>query len=203
MTQEISVLTGLVALTMLFGISILIFYYKWEGFMKKVLQINKEVRTEMGYVDEPVSSVPKKPLAERFYLAGGPVVLALAVLIPVMYFLLRTLLFIGKVDSMKGGVTGFVIILFVLITIVVGVLGMYEKNPKRRFWMELFPTIALEALLVLSLVIELNFNNGHHTGRHSAIEGYAMILACFFAYAVKSCRNWKRMISPEEKEKTE
>ena len=66
MTKEISVLTGLVALTMLFGISILIFYYKWEGFMKKVLQINKEVWTEMGYVDEPVESVPKKPLAERF-----------------------------------------------------------------------------------------------------------------------------------------
>lgn len=40
MNQGITYLTGLLALVLLFGIGVLIFYYKWEDFMKKVLQRN-------------------------------------------------------------------------------------------------------------------------------------------------------------------
>lgn len=199
MMQETTVFTGIIILMMLFGISVFIFYYKWEGFMKKVLKTNQEVRAELGYVDaeEPV---PEKSLAERFYQSGGPVIAALFVLFPLLYLLLKKLLFLGKADGMQGGIAGFIIILFVLFTIVVGVLGLYEKRPKRQFWMELIPTIALEAVIALTFALELNFDNSHHTGRYSVIEGLALILGIFAAYTIKSCRNWKRIHTAEAAE---
>ncbi len=200
MTREITVFTGLVAIMMLFGISVVIFYYKWEGFMKKVLKTNKEVRAELGYTDTPEPEVPEKPLAERFYQSGGPVVVVLLILFPLLYILLKNMLFLRETDGMQGGIAGFIMILFILFTIVVGVLGLYEKNPKRQFWMELVPTIALEALLALFFAIELNFDNGHHTGRHSTIEGLVLFLGIFFGYTVKTCRNWKRMHLAKEAE---
>ena len=202
MTKEITVLAVLVALLLLFGGIVLLFYMYWNRMMKQVLQANKEARAEKGIVDEIQEPGTKKTLSERFYLLGGPVILILSGLFPLLYVLFKSLLFLGKTDGMKGGVAAFLVILFILFTVVVAVLGLYEKNPKRRFWMELIPAIALEALLALLLATELNFDQGGHYRRHT-IEGWVLLLGCFFAYAEKTRRNWKRMISAEETDKTE
>lgn len=187
MTKEITVLAVLVALLLLFGGIVLLFYMYWNRLMKQVLQANKEARAEKGIVDEIQEPGTKKTLSERFYLLGGPVILILSGLFPLLYVLFKSLLFLGKTDGMKGGVAAFLVILFILFTVVVAVLGLYEKNPKRRFWMELIPAIAL------LLATELNFDQGDHYRRHT-IEGWVLLLSCFFAYAEKTRRNWKRML---------
>ena len=206
MTQGITILTGLVALTMLFGIGVLIFYYKWEGFMKKVLQANKEARAERGYEDETVTAVPEKPLLKRFFDSGGIITVILVVLFPVLYLLIQALLSMGSADNMKGGIAGFMLVLFILFTIVVGVLGLYEKHPNRKFWMELFPTIALEALLAMMLFMMLEADYGYgRDGRmiSNTMNLLVILLPALFAYAEKSRRNWKRMLLPDETEQTE
>lgn len=200
MTKEITVLAVLVALLLLFGGIVLLFYMYWNRMMKQVLQANKEARAEKGIVDEIQEPGTKKTLPERFYLLGGPVILILSGLFPLLYVLFKSLLFLGKTDGMKGGVAAFLVILFILFTVVVAVLGLYEKNPKRRFWMELIPAIALEALLALLLATELNFDQGGHYRRHT-IEGWVLLLSCFFAYAEKTRRNWKRMLLADKTER--
>ena len=197
MTKEFAIMTGLAALMLFFCVVVLFFYIRWHRMMQQVLQANKEARAAKGLVDEMQEPQAEKSLPERFWESGGVIILLLLALFPVLYILFKTLLVLGRTDGMKGGIAAFAVILFVLFTVVMAVLGHYEKNPRRRFWMELFPTIALEAVLALGFALELNFDNGyyHNGGRYSAIEGFLLILGIAFAYAEKTRRNWKRMRS--------
>lgn len=82
------------------------------------------------------------------------------------------------------------IILGILLILVVGILGHYETNLSRKFWMELFTTLALEFAFVFEVLLLIHNLYQDHSRLFKNINSLIFISIFFFNYIRKTQHNW-------------
>ncbi len=171
----------------LFGTGIFIAYYKWEGFIKHLINSFKTVGEKVVEIEAPEQD-------KTLMGSGNIVYIVLAVLFPVMYLLIKAVFTWGDLNDGNAVITVFAMLMFVLVSLVLGVLGLDAKNPKTKFLLELVPTIGLEIMVAFDLFYLFNRDG---LSAASAIKSIGMMLIIgipfFLKYAMKTKENWLRM----------
>lgn len=84
-------------------------------------------------------------------------------------------------------------VVIALIVMVLGFLGYYEKNPKRKFVFELVVFIFVTGVVVFEVMLLLQgyfFQSARHLKR---LLSAVVIVFAFIVYAEKIYENWKRI----------
>ena len=156
MNQLLTYIILFLIVVMICGIGLFIFYYKWEGFAKSVLKIVREIKSELGVEfakieEKPQEQVTAKPLTWERIKQNFAMPVLFIVMFPVFYLLLQWLLNGSKEDFTQGAIFICVLVIGVLVALVFSALGQLEKNPRRKFWLELIPTLGLELMLAFDI----------------------------------------------------
>ncbi len=146
------------------------------------------------YLQEQLQKQEKIEQDETLTGSGNIVYVVLAVLFPVMHVLVKAVFAWGALNDGNATITIFAMLMFVLVGLVLGVLGLDAKNPKTKFLLELVPTIGLELMVAFSMYYLFN-RDGLIAAR--AIKSIGMMLIVgipfFLKYAIKTQENWLRM----------
>jgi len=164
------------------------------------LVLSQPMETELAEDDAPKEPLTRHNAKQKLAMPMLYIVMFLLFYLPVQWFFTD-----GKQNQMQGGIIICAGVIAVLLILVIAVFGQQEKNPHRKFWMELIPTLGLELMIVFDVFCLVS---GYYTERGARGMKSFLLFLCvgvpwFLSYAGKTQRNWKRIIEPEEKKKTE
>lgn len=187
----LTVLVFLVIVIMLVGINLLIFRAKWEPFFKNIYLALKELsqNEQQEYLTQNNNN-GKQPFLIKVTWCDIVMFPLFIIMFFAFYFVVASvqLPFAAK----NPAVLPFMIV-GALIILVLGVLGYYEKNIQRKFWLEFVTTLALEFIFVFDLSLLLNGYYNHHPHLIKNIGSLFFIGAFFITYVMRTQRNWKML----------
>ena len=208
MNQTLTYIILCITVVMICGIGLFVFYYKWESAIKKILQTMRDTKTELEQEEAFAleSTAAEKLLREPLTWARVKRQLAM----PVLYSLLFPVLYQfpcwffteAKQDWDMGSMILCGLVIGVLLVLVLAMFGSQEKRPRRKFWLELIPTLVLEFMLVFDVYFLLS---GYYAerglrGAKSFLLFLAVGIPWFLSYAAKTQRNWARLLATEKSE---
>ena len=133
MNQLLTYIILFLIVVMICGISLYIFYYKWEGVMKSVLKIAREAGEELGEeLAKEHASEDKKTselLTWEKIKQNFAMPILFIVIFPLFYLLLQALLNGSKEDFTQGAIFICVLVIGVLVALVFSALGQRPFCP--------------------------------------------------------------------------
>lgn len=144
---------------------------------------------------EKAAPKKKEPLTQEQFRYRFTVPLALSVSFVVFFLLMKWLGAIVIQDKAQGGSLApmliFTFVIATLILLVIGVCGHYEKNPRRKFWLGLIITLAMELGVVFDLHLLLSgyFFRGAWQGKR--LIASLLFIPVFIEFCVKMQHNWQ------------
>lgn len=195
----------LFVLLLLCAISLIKFHAYWQPFFESVHTLLVDLVRDFRNIDweaeaakeaaEKAAPKQKEPLTWEMFRYRFTIPLCLTVSFAVEYFLLYLLRTTLLQDKAQGGsLAPMLICAFViaaLIILVIAVFGHYEKNPRRKFWLELIVTLTMELIVVsdLHLLLSGYFFRGARQGKSLVYS--LLFIPLFVESCVKTQRNWQ------------
>ncbi len=184
----------------LIGTGIFLAYYRWEWYIKDIVNSVKSAKAGLEELSEELEAKPEGTLPERFYRSGGVIVLVLLLLFPIAYLFVKTV-FLWDKTSQTPGITIIAMIIIILITLVIGVFGHYEKNLSRKFWTELIVTLVVEIMVAFSFYYILESDLPVYRLIKSGGNLLVFEIPFVIFYINKTRCNWQKVFCPEYAEK--
>lgn len=185
----LTTLVFLVIVIMLVSINLLIFRAKWKPFFKSIYLALKElIQNEQQEDLTQNENNEKQPFILKVTWRDIAMFPLFIITFFVFYFVATS---VQLPFAAKNPVLLPFMIVGALIILVLGVLGYYEKNIRRKFWMELIITLALEFVFVSNLSLLLNGYYNYHPRLIKNISSLFFIGAFFLTYVRRTQHNWK------------
>lgn len=188
MNSLLSIIVLLLITLALFGIQLYIFQAKWSPFWEGIcLSFQKLHQSKQQDETKLNETQIKKSLS--FHKTGHkvPMLMLFAVMYPIFYIIINSR---QSPFIQKDPIVLPFIITGVLLILVVGILGHYETNLSRKFWMELFTTLAIEFAFVFEVSLLLHNLYQDHSRLFKNINSLIFISIFFFNYIRKTQHNW-------------
>ena len=195
----------LLILLALCAVSLVKFHASWQPFFESVHTLFVDLVRDFRNIDweaeaakeaaEKAAPKQKEPLTWNRFKYRFTIPLTLTISFLLFFLLMKQLGAIIMEDKAQGGslapmlICAFVIAALVLL--VIGVYGHYEKNPRRKFWLGLIITLAMELGVVFDLLLLLSgyFFRGARQGKSLVYS--LLFLPVFVQFCVKTQHNWQ------------
>lgn len=182
------------------AIGLVKFHAYWQLFLKSMKDTFVELFDFFGDTNFKTlmaedATKQKEPLTWKMFRYRFAIPLMLTISFLPCFLLMQLFGTIIMQNKAQGGSLGAILIcagiIALLVVLVIGVCGHYEKRPRRKFWFRLIITLTLELGIAFDLYLLFNgyfFKNAITTKRFvSAL----LFVPLFIESCVKTQRNWQ------------
>ena len=184
------------------AIGLVKFHAYWEPFLKsmkdtfvELIDFFSDTNFKTLMAEEKAAPKQKEPLTWAMFRYRFAIPLVLTVSFLLFFLMMKQLGTIIMQDKAQSGSLGPMLIcafvIAALVLLVIGVCGHYEKNPRRKFWLGLIITLAMEMGVVFDLLLLLSgyYFRGARQGKSLVYS--LLFIPVFIDFCVKTQHNWQ------------
>lgn len=200
MTYEMAL--ALLIVILIIGSSFTIFRSTWgpvvravyEGIVDIVLSIrNIDWKELEEQAEEKRRNKVKEPLTWEKIKYNYTIPAVFLIVFPIYYLFMRKLDVQLGDDMNTGSVVISTVVIIGLIMLVVWALGQYEKNLRRKFWMELVVALFIEIGVVFDFHLLIEGYYFESVRGAKSLASTVLIIPFYIMYFEKCVHNWKAL----------